>query len=217
MQAEGCCPECGLRYGPEHIILFAWGWGPLYAKSRWPLTFFCGAYIAFGSLFPITFLIAMLHFPARTSVFAGLMRHPLFLNMLFAESAFILSIALFAILRRRSILRTMPAPVQLRLSPAGLVVRGGLGGRKLRPWESISRFSVIIQKNGEPKFFLRLRKPLPLKLSLYPIIPAETAAWIESRVKFWIAASADVRNSKAACESPTDIGAAFDNVLGKVR
>jgi hypothetical protein len=101
--------------------------------------------------------------------------------------AYFPAMAIMAILRRRRNLRTMPAPVQLRLSPEGFALKEGIGAIKVVPWTPGSSFALTISGIGQPKFKIRKRRRWSLDWTVEPKINPETAEWVVARVQSWIA------------------------------
>lgn len=186
LAAAGCCPECGLSYGRDHVVLFAWGPSfPLCAKSPKLLIFICSILALFAVVIAAEPLV-LARFGAFTLVTGYKVAPPLLALQLFvlAEQLYII---FFLISRRRRFLRTMPAPIQLRLSADGFGFRQGLGRARLRRWHRTTTFALHTRKNGELQIILRHTRWSPRR-RLYPLLAREELLAVVGQVRAWMAA-----------------------------
>lgn len=140
---QGICPECGFASTPAMIVLYGWGSGPhrIAANMR---------------MHPVEWAITR----ALIVILVALMAC-IELNSLPAMAiAGLLAVAYVAYTgyQRWHASGEAPAPVQLRLFPAGFAQRNGIGPvRKLRAW---SGKRVYIRRLGNGRYHIRCWKSL---------------------------------------------------------
>jgi hypothetical protein len=132
---QGTCPECGIAYGHE-IVLLGWGVGSYATIANRRIT----PRFKFAIV-----LYALLVLPALWLGWPG----AAFLLLMYAP------IGLAAYLRYHALARAA-APVQLRLSSQGYSVRLGCGRPKWQTWESV--FALILKEQERGQYFISIHR-----------------------------------------------------------
>jgi hypothetical protein len=162
---QGICPECGVAYNPEMIVLYGWATRVRGNESTarrgpgWWVSSIAG------------WLILLLLFNIVGAV--------LLVVWLIGSSY-----------RRRRLLTDAPAPVQVRLFPEGFGQRDGVGPVKLRRWRANKR-QLIFELVGPGRCRIRSWRHFQLVLWRSGVIDfefdcdAETADRIQKKIKQW--------------------------------
>jgi hypothetical protein len=185
LPAEGKCPECGLLYDRNHIILFGWGRSAATARSSATLIISCLAAVLIAMLLIVDTL------PPITYPPSALMWRRIpwpYLAIAAGGGAFLIGLTIKSACLRRRYHRIMPAPVQLRLSCDGYAFREGLGDTKLRRWKPTIRVELRRRSSGLQRLSLRCPWEIP-HLCVDLVMANESAAQLASQIRNWIARS----------------------------
>lgn len=172
---RGFCPECGLPYSPDLLVLYGSGYDK---RTGWGKVL---TYAYLGVMLFIIFISA--GFPV--------------LNRPWVLTAVLLAFTFTLAAYRRIIRRGMPAETQLRLSPQGFVQRDGIGEAKLMPWAKHHKVELVPRWLGSG-YVLKVRGRATRFILDHPVqfafeADAETARTIRERIKAYRRAAVEAK------------------------
>jgi len=185
LPAEGHCPECGLTYGAEQIVFYAWGQQPSTRKS--PAWFI--ALLAFDGLFVLYPWFAVLSFPL--GIFPRVIQSMpwYFWPLVVGGYGYWIAMPLAAVRRRYRNLKTMPAPIQVRLSRRGFVIREGIGKARLFEWKNNALIKLERTRQKKQRLTIRNGGKWALSVVLEPLLSDDALLFVDDQVRKWIAAA----------------------------
>ncbi len=126
---RGVCPECGCGYDPAMIVLYGWEKGKAPSRRRRLRHWAIGLALGAGALLLGWWAWRQ---PAGAAAWLSSPWGATFMLGAGAGAAVVLR----SIVRKAIAPAVPPAPMQLRMTPAGFALREGFGPADLRPWNA---------------------------------------------------------------------------------